>query len=67
MSNKSAKSTPSHVVYHVKDRENDKSIWTRVGAAWRHQDGKGFNLQLSAYPVGGKLTIRELSLEEQTA
>ena len=59
MTKKNDKSSPSHVVYQVRDRENDKAIWTRVGAAWRHQDGKGFNVQLSAYPVGGRLTIRE--------
>ncbi len=57
--------TPSHAVYLVRDREEEKSIWTRVGAAWPHGDGKGFNIQLSAYPVGGKLTIRELDLQPE--
>ncbi len=51
--------SPSHFVYLVLDREGDKSaIWTRIGAAWPHQDGKGFNLQLSAVPLDGRLTLR---------
>jgi hypothetical protein len=33
---------PTHIVYQVLDREGDKSaIWTRIGAAWPHNDGKG--------------------------
>ncbi len=36
-----------------------KANWTRVGAAWSHKDGKGFNVTLDALPVSGKLTIRK--------
>jgi hypothetical protein len=33
---------PTHIVYQVLDCEGDKSaIWTRIGAAWPHNDGKG--------------------------
>src|SRR6478752_7167984 len=34
------KNTPSHTVFQVIEREKSASIWTRVGAAWIHQDGK---------------------------
>jgi hypothetical protein len=31
---------PSHYVYQVRDREGQKGIWTRIGAAWPQKDGK---------------------------
>lgn len=51
---------PSFVAYTVKDRGPEKSAaWTRVGAAWEHRDGKGFDVQLEATPVDGRVTLRE--------
>ena len=38
--------SPSHIAYHVRDREGGKGFWTRIGSVWPHQDGKGFNVQL---------------------
>jgi hypothetical protein len=35
-----------HGVY-VAEGEGDKAFWTRIGAAWPHDDGKGFNISLS--------------------
>jgi len=34
------------------------SMWTKVGSAWLHKDGKGFNVQLDAVPVNGRLVVR---------
>lgn len=64
MANKKEKQTettnnnPSHIVFSVQDRESKSGIWTRVGAAWPHEDGNGFNVTLHCVPVDGKLTIR---------
>jgi hypothetical protein len=49
---------PSHIVYHVRDREGQKSFWTRIGSAWAHADGKGFNVQLEVAPLDGRLSLR---------
>ena len=52
---------PSHLVYHVEEWEGDQGgIWTKIGACWPHQDGKGYNLQLQFLPLNanGRLTIR---------
>ena len=38
-----------HAVYVV-EGEGDKAFWTKIGAAWAHDDGKGFNIQLSCFP-----------------
>ena len=55
---------PSHVAYQVKNREGKKAIWTRIGSAWAHSDGEGFNIQLDANPVDGKLTLRTRTEKE---
>jgi hypothetical protein len=50
--------TPSHIAYQVRDREGKKGFWTRIGSAWAHGDGKGFNIQLEVVPLGGRITLR---------
>ncbi len=53
---------PTHTAYQI--RENgDRGYWTRIGAAWAHRDGKGFNIQLDAVPLDGKITLRVPSEE----
>lgn len=49
---------PSHTAYHVRDREGGKGFWTRIGTAWPHRDGKGFNIQIDAIPLDGRVTLR---------
>ena len=50
---------PSHYVYTVREgKENDRGFWTKVGAVFSHNDGKGFNIILDAVPLDGKLTVR---------
>lgn len=49
---------PSHAAYHVRDREGKKGFWTRIGTAWPHADGKGFNLQIDVVPLDGRVTLR---------
>lgn len=36
----------------------ERAEWIRVGVAFPHADGKGFNLQLSALPTDGQLVLR---------
>ena len=52
---------PTHRVYAVTKTEgDDKGFWTTIGAAWAHQDGKGFNVKLDFLPLGGaEIVIRE--------
>lgn len=51
---------PDFIAFHVRDGEDKgKSYWTRIGAAWKHKDGEGLNLQLDLVPVaGGKIILR---------
>jgi len=42
---------------YTKDGE-ERANWIRVGVAFENKDGKGFNVQLTAIPVSGKLVMR---------
>ena len=58
---------PTHHVYHVKEKQvGDKGYWTKIGAAWPHKDGKGFNMELELLPVSSGDTLK-LTLREATA
>ncbi len=39
--------------------EGQQAVWTRIGAAWTHQKGKGLNLQLEAMPLDGRVVLIE--------
>lgn len=58
---------PALVAYHVAER-GDKSFWTRIGAAWDHEDAKGLTVVLDLVPVnGGRIVLREPSDEAAEA
>ena len=53
------------IAYTVRDRGAEKdAAWNRVGAAWQHRDGKGYDLHLDASPVDGRVTLREQRRED---
>ena len=62
---KPAGKSPTHVAYQVRDREAQKSFWTRIGVAWAHADGKGFNIQLEVVPLDGRITLRVASEKKE--
>ena len=49
---------PSHIAYHVRDGQDGKSYFNRVGSAFEHKDREGFNVFLDAVPVDGRITLR---------
>ncbi len=51
---------PDFVAYSVKDGRDGKGFFSRVGAAWAHRDGQGYDISLEAMPVNGRITLREL-------
>ncbi|MGD9691414.1 MAG: hypothetical protein AB7G17_01070 [Phycisphaerales bacterium] len=59
---KNKPSAPTHIAYHVRDgRDGKKGFWTRIGAAWSHSDGQGFNIQCDCVPLDGRITLRVAS------
>ncbi len=54
-----ASNMPSFNVYTVEDRgQGEDPFWLKIGAAFPHKDGKGFNLVLSAFPIDNRLVMR---------
>lgn len=51
---------PSLIAFSVREREKGKKpVWIRLGAAWAHREGEGYNLELEALPVNfdGRLVL----------
>lgn len=50
---------PTHNIWRVTgDGENAR--WVKVGAAWPHKSGGGFNLVFDAVPVSGRTVLRKI-------
>lgn len=65
---KTTKSIPSHDVFHVIG-EGENARWTKLGAAWAHRDGEGFNIQLNFMPLGaeGRFVVRKVKPKAEAA
>lgn len=48
---------PTHGVFIV-EGEGKKAFWTRIGAAWAHDDGEGFTIKLTCVPLEGRMVVR---------
>lgn len=57
MENSPNSAKPTHNVFVV-EGDGEKAYWTKIGAAWQHNDGEGLNVTLSALPVNGRIVIR---------
>jgi hypothetical protein len=54
------KTPPAYRIFSIVEVEGEKAIWHELGAAWKHKDGKGFNLQFKALPLpGAQVVLRE--------
>ena len=56
------KTQPAYRIFSIVEagKEGEKAVWHELGAAWKHKDGKGFNLQLKALPLpGAQMVLRE--------
>jgi hypothetical protein len=50
---------PTHYAYHVREGKGSDNFWTRIGSAWAHGDGLGFNIQLNGLvPLDGAIKLR---------
>ncbi len=54
---------PDHLAYNVSPSRDGKVHWEKVGAAWQHRDGRGFDIDLHSVPVNGRVTLREMREE----
>ena len=59
---------PTLIAYSIRERgKGQKDIWTRIGAAWPHSSGTGFNIQLEALPMGDRIVLTEPKADEAEA
>ena len=63
---KDEKKRPSHTVFVV-EGDGEKAFWIRIGAAWEHEDGEGFSLNLIALPLAGRMVVRKAVLDNGRA
>ena len=62
---KTEKKAPTLVAFHVREgKEGGKGFWTRIGAAWPHEDCEGFNVQIETLPLNGKIVLRTPKADE---
>ena len=58
---------PALIAWHVNERDG-KKFWSRIGAAWDHEDAKGLTVILDLVPVsGGHIVLREPANEAPNA
>jgi hypothetical protein len=68
MTDKQSSKAPNHIAYYVTDgTDAKKGQWTKIGAAWDHDDTKGLTLQLDAIPLGftGRVVLRAPKLKQE--
>jgi len=58
---------PTHRAYSVIKREGQDDYWLNIGLVFPHKDGGGFNIMLQAFPLDGKIVIREITAEDEAA
>ena len=61
------KNKPDGTAYTVRDFEissastgevKKRSNWLKIGVVWKHNDEEGFNIDLEAVPVNGRIVVR---------
>jgi hypothetical protein len=67
MADKDQPQQPTHRAYSVIKREGQDDYWLNLGLVFPHKDGKGFNIILQAFPLDGKVVIREITGDDKDA
>ena len=52
-----SKKPPAMIAYSVRDA-GEESYWDRVGAAFAHKKGGGYDVILDSLPLNGRITLR---------
>lgn len=62
-----AKDKPDATAYTVREFEKTsastgevkkRSDWLKIGVVWKHTDDEGFNIDLQATPINGRIVVR---------
>jgi hypothetical protein len=55
---------PTHRAYSVIKRDGQDDFWLNLGLVFPHKDNGGFNIILQAFPLDGKIVVREISADD---
>jgi hypothetical protein len=56
---KPARKKPNFIAYSVIERGEDRDAkWREIGVAFKHSDGKGFDILYDVLPLSGRITLR---------
>jgi hypothetical protein len=58
---------PAFLVRKYKKNGEHRAEYTQIGAVWPHQDGDGFDIVLTAFPVNGRVTLRKVKPKHENA
>ncbi len=61
---------PTFNAYSVREYEKDgkkDSYWTKIGVAFAHKNGEGFDIVLEASPINGRITLIKPKADEPNA
>ena len=59
------KNAVAYTAYKVEERPRQKPYWHRLGTAWAHDDGEGFNYTIPpGVTVSGDIVFRRRKTEE---
>lgn len=50
---------PVLIAYTVKQRAGGKTVWTRIGAVYPHEQGAGLTVVLDALPITNRIILLE--------
>lgn len=64
MSETSSSNHTAKDVFHMKEGDNGKTFWTKIGSAFVNRDGS-INAYLDALPRDGKIQIRDRRSKEE--
>jgi hypothetical protein len=56
---------PTHRAYSVIKREGQDDYWLNIGLVFPHKHNGGFNIMLQAFPLDGKIVLREITAEDE--
>lgn len=57
----------AYTVVDYKQGGKRRSKWLKIGAAFSHKDGEGFDIVLAALPVNGRVALRKPKSKEALA
>lgn len=57
--------TPAFIAY-TSTGKGRNALWTRIGAAWLHNNGGGYTIDLAALPPDGRLVLLPPGMDAET-